>query len=101
MSAEISVGVVFAAPDSQLLVELKLPSGATVADAIAESALADSFPQHALKALPVGIWGRLVEVGQALQDGDRVEIYRQLLVDPMESRRLKASVPVPGPYGSR
>ena len=100
MSAEISVAVVFAAKDSQLLVELKLPSGATVADAIAESALAKSFPQHALNALPVGIWGRVTEVSRELQDGDRVEIYRELTLDPMESRRLKASEPDPDPRES-
>jgi putative ubiquitin-RnfH superfamily antitoxin RatB of RatAB toxin-antitoxin module len=101
MTAEISVGIVFAAPESQMLVELKLPPGATVADAITASGLIDAFPQHALNTLPVGIWGRMTEATQVLQDGDRVEIYRQLPFDPMESRRIKASEPGPGPRESR
>jgi putative ubiquitin-RnfH superfamily antitoxin RatB of RatAB toxin-antitoxin module len=101
MTPDISVGIVFAAPESQMLVELRLAPGATVAEAIAASGLIDTFPEHALNELPVGIWGRLTEAGQVLQDGDRVEIYRQLLVDPMESRRLKASEPAPAPSESR
>ena len=100
MTAALLVEVVFATPESQLLVELELPSGATVADAIAASGLAEAFPQHALNALPVGIWGRLTEVSRELQDGDRVEIYRELTLDPMESRRLKASEPDPDPRES-
>jgi putative ubiquitin-RnfH superfamily antitoxin RatB of RatAB toxin-antitoxin module len=101
MTSNISVGVVFAEPESQSLIELELSPGATVADAIAASGLADEYPRHALNALPVGIWGRLTQMGQVLQNGDRVEIYRQLLIDPMESRRLKASEPDPDPYESR
>ena len=101
MTLRISVEVVFAAPESQLLIELELPSGATVADAILASGLAEAFPQYALNALPVGIWGRLTEVSRELQDGDRVEIYRELTLDPMESRRLKASEPDPDPRESR
>ncbi len=101
MTTEISVEVVFAAPESQLLVELRLMPEATVAEAIALSGLAAAFPQYALEELPVGIWGRLTTVTQVLRDGDRVEIYRELLIDPMEARRLKASVPAPDPSESR
>ena len=101
MTATLSVEVVFATPESTLLIELGLRPGATVADAIAASGLAEAFPQYALNALPVGIWGRLTEVSRELQDGDRVEIYRELIIDPMESRRLKASEPVPDPRASR
>jgi hypothetical protein len=101
MTSKISVGVVFATPEAQSLIELELLPGATVADAIAASGLADEYPGYALNALPVGIWGRLTEAGQALQDGDRVEIYRQLPIDPMEARRLKASEPGPDPRESR
>jgi putative ubiquitin-RnfH superfamily antitoxin RatB of RatAB toxin-antitoxin module len=101
MTSTLSVEVVFATPESQLLIEIGLRPGATVADAIAASGLAEAFPQYALNALPVGIWGRLTEVSRELQDGDRVEIYRELIIDPMESRRLKASEPVPDPRESR
>ncbi len=93
----MSIELVFAAPDSQMLIDLKLTPGATIAAAIAASEIADAFPQHALLTLPVGIWGHLAAADQVLRDGDRVEIYRELLIDPMESRRLKASEPDPVP----
>ncbi len=93
MTEKISIELVFAAPDSEMLIDLTLASGATIADAIMVSGIVDAFPQHALLTLPVGIWGHLAAADQVLQDGDRVEIYRELLIDPMESRRLKASEP--------
>ena len=101
MSSRITVEVAFATPESQSLVEVRLPAGATVAAAIAASGLIDAFPQYALNALPVGIWGRVTEAGKTLQGGERVEIYRELLMDPMESRRLKASNSGPVPFESR
>ncbi|MGI9264777.1 MAG: RnfH family protein [Gammaproteobacteria bacterium] len=100
MSAKVAVEVVFATPESQALVELQFEYGATIADAIAKSGLVEAYPQYSLHELPVGIWGRVSETGQVLRDGDRVEIYRQLRVDPMESRRLKAQAPSPVPRES-
>jgi hypothetical protein len=38
----------------------------------------------------VGIFGRLVGLGEPLADGDRVEIYRPLTDDPKRSRRERA-----------
>ena len=101
MTDKISIELVFAAADSQMLIDVKLTPGATIADAIAASGIVDEFPQHALLTLPVGIWGHLAAADQVLRDGDRVEIYRELLIDPMESRRLKASAPNSDPYESR
>jgi putative ubiquitin-RnfH superfamily antitoxin RatB of RatAB toxin-antitoxin module len=34
-----------------------------------------------------GVWGRVVPVAQELRDGDRVEMYRPLTVDPKVARR--------------
>ena len=97
MTQEISIELVFAAPESQVLLELKLPTAATVASAIAASGLAEQYPDFQVFDLPAGIWGRRVSAEEKLKEGDRVEIYRELLIDPMEARRLKASVPNPGP----
>lgn len=85
------VEVVFALPERQALVTVELERGATVADAIDKSLLAESFPEYDLTACTTGIWGRLVEREQAVQDGDRVEIYRPLLIDPQETRRALAA----------
>ena len=96
MTHEISIELVFAAPDSQVLLELNLPTESTVASAIAASGLAEQFPDYPVFELPAGIWGRRVSAEEKLKEGDRLEIYRELLIDPMEARRLKASEPNPG-----
>lgn len=65
-----------------------LPAGATVADALRASGMAE---RHALNSddLRVGVWSRVVEAQTLLRDRDRVEIYRPLTVDPKEARRLR------------
>jgi hypothetical protein len=54
-----------------------------------------------LPDMAVGIWGRRVTREQRLNCGDRVEVYRELVRDPMEARRLRALDSIPGPSGSR
>jgi uncharacterized protein len=65
---------------------LSLAEGATVADALRESGLADRYDT---RGLAVGVWGVLAVAGDRLRDRDRVELYRPLLVDPKEARRLR------------
>jgi len=89
MSA-ITVSVIYALPDCTTEIELRLPSGATVGDALERSGLAELHrgvdPLHC----PVGIFGRRVQHQRVLADGDRVEIYRQLIAEPKDARRRRA-----------
>ena len=101
MSDLINVEVVFGPRESQALVSVSMRPGSTVADALEASAIAAAFPDTELKQLPVGIWGHPVERDRLLADGDRVEIYRELAIDPKESRRLRALDQVPDPCESR
>ena len=86
----IRVEVVFAMPERQELVEVDVPEGANVAAAIEASAIADRFPRESLDELPVGIWGREASREAGIRDGDRIEIYRPLAMDPKEARRQLA-----------
>ena len=90
MAAEIGVELVFARPDKQVLVSLSVPAATTVATAIRLSGLIERFSDQPIESLPVGIWGRPVERDFVLGDGDRVEIYRPLALDPREARRRLA-----------
>jgi len=90
MGADIQIEVVFATADRQQLSLVTLPRGATAGDAIAESSIARYFPEHNLDVLQVGVWGQLVTRERVLSDGDRVEIYRALELDPREARRQLA-----------
>lgn len=86
------VEVVFALPDRQSLETVTVDDGASVADALRLSGIEERFPEVSFDELQVGIWGKPVERTQALRDGDRVEVYRPLEMDPREARRLKAGV---------
>jgi putative ubiquitin-RnfH superfamily antitoxin RatB of RatAB toxin-antitoxin module len=66
---------------------LDLPAGATAHQAVLASGLAAACPGLALEDCEVGVWGRRCEWGAPLREGDRVEIYRGLLVDPKVARR--------------
>lgn len=64
--------------------QLRLPAGASVADAVLACGL-DVQHGH----LACGIWGRAVELHERLRDGDRVECCRPLTVDPKLARRQR------------
>jgi uncharacterized protein len=64
-----------------------LPEGACVRDAVRASGWPRESPGEDVSALDVGIWGKRCTLDQAVRDGDRVEIYRALRVDPKVARR--------------
>ena len=71
---------------------LRLPAGATVADALRASEFVEwqaTEGDHHSTPLLVGCWGRRCELTSALRDRDRVELYRPLAVQPMEARRQR------------
>lgn len=92
MSSEtLTVEVAYGERDRQGLVEVELPVGATVSEAIEASGLTAEFPALEVHPERVGIFGRKVSLEQVLREGDRVEIYRPLLADPKEVRRARAA----------
>jgi len=90
----ICVEVAYATPERQEIVSVELPVGTSVAEAIQRSGLRNRFPGLEIDPAGVGIFSRKVPLDQVLEDGDRVEIYRPLLVDPRDSRRERAGQPV-------
>ena len=89
---DIDVEVCYALADDQQLVAVKLPPGSTVADAIAASEVQERFAENDLAEMPVGVWGHVVTRKYVVQQGDRVEIYRPLTIDPREARRQRAAL---------
>jgi len=67
---------------------LQLSAAATVAAALQASGV---LQRHGLDGDQVraGVWNHSREPDFLLRDGDRVEIYRPLTVDPKEARRLR------------
>ncbi|WP_339449747.1 RnfH family protein [Pseudomonas sp. EA_5y_Pfl2_R50] len=89
----IEIEVVYAAVDRQILRVVRVTSGATVRAAVIASGIASEFPELNLAEFPLGIFGKVVADPDArvIQVGDRIEIYRPLLADPKEVRRLRAA----------
>jgi putative ubiquitin-RnfH superfamily antitoxin RatB of RatAB toxin-antitoxin module len=85
----IAVSIVYALPDEQVMIELRVPSGTTAREAIERSGLLSRFPDAC--ASKIGIYGRLVETDSRLDDGDRLEIYRNLTADAKLARRERAA----------
>ena len=90
------ISVAFALASRQEIVELTLPGGATVADAIAAARLAERFPGVDFDSLEVGVWNVKSSREALLREGDRVEIYRPLAADPKDQRRRRVR-PKPSP----
>ncbi|MEO5624218.1 MAG: RnfH family protein [Dokdonella sp.] len=87
--ANIAVEVAYAEPGRQFLRLIQLPAGARVADAIAASGVAAHCAID-VDTLVAGVWSKVVQRDTQLRDGDRVELYRVLKVDPKDSRRRRA-----------
>jgi uncharacterized protein len=63
-----------------------LAAGSTLQDAVAASVFSD-FPELQSARLMVGVWGLKKGLDHLLKPADRVEIYRELRVDPKVARR--------------
>jgi putative ubiquitin-RnfH superfamily antitoxin RatB of RatAB toxin-antitoxin module len=86
------VSVAIALAEQQEVIELELPAGSRVADALRETRAFERFAGVDPAALRFGIWSRPCGPQAALRDGDRVEIYRPLQVDAKDQRRARARV---------
>ncbi|MBK9574537.1 MAG: RnfH family protein [Rhodoferax sp.] len=80
-------------PNSGQVVEktLNLPAGSTFGDAIEASGFLKQWPELVSAGARSGLWGQKVSRDHRLREGDRVELYRALKVDPKTSRRERFS----------
>jgi len=82
--------VVYALPKRQHSCWVELSDGASAAQALQASGFIKQFADVSLDS-PVGVFGDRVELTDTLRDGDRLEIYRPLVMDPMQARRARAA----------
>ncbi|WP_372526873.1 RnfH family protein [Piscinibacter sp.] len=89
-TARLSVVVAYSPAAGQVdVTQLSLPPGATVLQAVRDSGLLERHPGIDLASQKLGVWGKLRAPDDLLREGDRVEVYRPLLVDPKEARRQR------------
>lgn len=70
-------------------VALTLPGPCSLIQALRSSGLFERHPDLDPQDLRVGVWGRLRRLDDPVCDGDRMEVYRPLQVDPKEARRQR------------
>ncbi len=90
-SALVRASVVRAHPSRSTRVEIQVPAGATLRDAIVAAGML-SLDELTRDAPPVGVFGEVRSLDAKVADGDRIEIYRPLTIDPKEARRLRAAL---------
>jgi putative ubiquitin-RnfH superfamily antitoxin RatB of RatAB toxin-antitoxin module len=93
MDELIDAEVAYALPDKQAIVPLKVAPDCTVLDAVQQSGIEQLFPGLVLEGAKLGIFGQAVSKPheRVLRAGERVEIYRPLLIDPKEARKAVAA----------
>ena len=76
-------------PQARKVVEIQLQveQGTTVGQAIQQSGIVQQIQESQLPTLELGVWGKNVHSSHVVHEGDRIELYRPLTVDPKVARR--------------
>ncbi|MDR3478571.1 MAG: RnfH family protein [Gammaproteobacteria bacterium] len=85
------VEVAYARPTDQRIIQVEVTPGSTLETAIDRSGILEIYPEIDLNQQKVGVFGELKKLTDHVNEGDRIEIYRPLTIDPMEARRNKAN----------
>ena len=86
----LTVEIIYALPSEQYLIALQVTGGTTLEQSILQSGILNRYPEIDLTRQKVGIFSRFVDLAALVNDGDRIEIYRPLTIDPKEARRARA-----------
>ena len=90
MDKPVTVEVACATAERQCVLRLCLPAGSTVMQAVEQSGILRELPEVEFDPAQLGVFSRRVAPDDVLHDGDRVEIYRPLTLDPKDARRRRA-----------
>ena len=88
---DIRVEVVCALPDRVFRCELALPAGTCAGQALDEASTMPDWPAAAVAPIALCAFAMRVGLDFVLSDGDRLECYRPLSLDPKEARRKRAA----------
>tara|TARA_B100001057_G_scaffold193277_1_gene194173 strand:+ start:436 stop:741 length:306 start_codon:yes stop_codon:yes gene_type:complete len=79
-------------PDKQRILKLDVTLGTIALEAVTLSKLEEVFDELVVGSdLKIGVWGKASTADRVLAVGERVEIYRPLLVDPTPVRKARAA----------
>ncbi|MBS3804547.1 MAG: RnfH family protein [Oleiphilaceae bacterium] len=88
----MKVEVAYATPEKQRIITLEVAEGSTAKQAVLQSAIVDVFPEIDPDHIDMGIFGKAIKMPEThqLREGDRVELYRPLKIDPKQARLNRA-----------
>ena len=78
----MNVGVAYADKFKQVWLKLEVPDDSTVREAIEHSGILKQFPDIDLEKQKVGVFGKLTKLNAKIEEGSRIEIYREITADP-------------------
>ena len=95
----ILVEVAYASTESQEIVQLRVPRGTVAYDAVSLSKITNIFQEVDINEADLGVFSSPLDGKRrpssrtyVLLENDRVEIYRPLIISPMELRRQRANL---------
>ncbi|GAA3931288.1 RnfH family protein [Litoribacillus peritrichatus] len=94
MAAEkIQVEVAYATPESQVILPVLVEAGSSLFDAVVHSGIVQQFPEIDPEVIPMGVFGKSVRKPkeQEVLEGERIELYRPLKIDPKAARANRAA----------
>jgi len=86
----LTVEIAYAGADKQVLLSIQVTPSCSVQQAIESSGILEQCPEIDLACNKIGIFSKAVALHDRVKDKDRIEIYRPLLLNPMQARRLRA-----------
>jgi len=93
---QFTVDVVYALAERQVVLQVACSSGQTARGLAVFSGMNVYFTELDTATVALGVFGELVSDDYVIEEGDRLELYRDLLLDPMEQRRQRAQKDVQG-----
>ena len=84
------IDVIYALPDEQICLEVEVDENTNIQQAIEASGILVQCPSIDLSRMKVGVFSKIKKLSDLLQAGDRIEVYRALLIDPKEVRKKRA-----------
>lgn len=86
----VNLEVAYATVEQQQIIALCVADDCNVEKAIALSGILTLFPEIDLSSQQIGIFSQPTTLSALVHEGDRIEIYRSLVMDPKEIRRGRA-----------
>ncbi len=86
----MQISIAFAGERHKIWRNLEVADGTTIEQAIEQSGLLADCPEIDLTSQSVGVFSKLSELSATLKEGDRVEIYRDIIADEALPEQVEA-----------